>query len=171
MSGTLASDSRTLMGLENCVRKPPAHRPVEPAPRPGSRSRRITDPAPAAARWYAALAPTAPPPTTTTSATRGRRGSVASIIRCSAPSSPERLRLPDRRRQASPLVPSCMQHADVLHDCVGAKRLEALLAPEATPLVAAERQLDPATGAVDVDVHPRAQPQRRRTARRGVPRP
>ena len=66
--GTLASDSSMLMRLENWWRNPPAHAPVEPVATLSARSRRTTRSTPAAARWYAVLAPTTPPPTTTTSA-------------------------------------------------------------------------------------------------------
>ena len=40
--GMLASDSSTLIRLENWCRKPPAQRPVEPVPRAVSRSTRTT---------------------------------------------------------------------------------------------------------------------------------
>src|SRR5438128_2072987 len=57
-----------LTRLENWNRNPPAQAPVDPVPSASARSRSTTRPAPAAARWYAALTPTTPPPTTTTSA-------------------------------------------------------------------------------------------------------
>src|SRR5690606_39217143 len=65
-----------LVASENCARTPPAERQVEPDPR-DSFSRRTTEPAPAAARWYAVARPMTPPPMTTTSA---RDGSASRLI-------------------------------------------------------------------------------------------
>ena len=52
---------------ENWARKPPAARTVEPLPSSACSSR-STSPAPASARWNAALVPTTPPPMITTDA-------------------------------------------------------------------------------------------------------
>ena len=67
----LRSPMAMLSGSENCARKPPAARLVDPLAS-WSRSRRQTS-TPASARWNATLVPMTPPPTTTTSAAARER--------------------------------------------------------------------------------------------------
>src|SRR5437867_6443179 len=66
----LSRARRTSGSVENCWRTPPMAFPVEPEAT-SLRSQSTTSRAPAAARWYATLAPIAPAPATTIRAMAG----------------------------------------------------------------------------------------------------
>src|SRR5678815_2743286 len=65
-------ESRTLMAVPYCARKPPVALPVLPSPGRSMRSSTTTSRTPRVVRWYATLAPMTPLPITTTAARLGR---------------------------------------------------------------------------------------------------
>src|SRR4051794_18735078 len=100
-----------LSGSENCALTPPAALDVDP-PASWPRSSNAT-PAPASARWKAALVPMTPPPTTTTSTCAGRGAAAmgpwclltGDLVRGDHPE-------PDSHRRRRPGAPS-RRHPDL----------------------------------------------------------